>query len=83
MLWLWIWGIITAISLVVEFLTSNLIAIWFAAGGLVTLLVVALAPGLHLVWQFVVFAGTAVLLLVCIRKLCLNLLNNPNDKKSR
>ena len=82
MLWIWIWGIITAVSLVIEFLTSNLILIWFAAGGLVTLLVVALVPGINPIWQFTVFAGTSVLLLVFIRKFCLKLTNHPSDKNS-
>jgi len=78
MLWLWIWGIVTAVSLVVEFLTSNLISIWFAAGGLITLLVVALVPGLNIIWQFVIFAGSAILLLICVRKVCLKFLNDSN-----
>ena len=49
MIWLWIWGLVTALALIVEFLTSDLITIWFGAGGLITLFVVALAPNLHIV----------------------------------
>ena len=70
MVWLWIWGIVTSISLVVEFLTANLLTIWFAGGGLVTLLVVALVPDLGLLWQFVIFIGVSVGLLLSTRKLC-------------
>lgn len=80
MIWLWIWGIVTAIALVVEFLTSDLITIWFAAGGLVTLLVVALAPSIHLVWQLVIFVGVSVVLLLCTRKICLKLLRNDDAR---
>ena len=76
MVWLWIWGIVTSISLVVEFLTANLLTIWFAGGGLVTLLVVALVPDLGLLWQFVIFIGVSVGLLLSTRKLCFKLLNN-------
>ena len=80
MIWLWIWGIVTAIALVVEFLTADLITVWFAAGGLVTLLVVALVPEIALVWQFVIFVGVSVVLLLCTRKICLKLLRNDNIK---
>lgn len=80
MIWLWIWGIVTAIALVVEFLTADLITIWFAAGGLVTLLVVALAPNIPLVWQLVIFVGVSVVLLLCTRKICLKLLRSDNVK---
>lgn len=80
MIWLWIWGIVTAIALIAEFLTSDLITIWFAAGGLITLLVVALAPGLPLIWQLVIFVGISVTLLLCTRKICLKLLSADNAK---
>ncbi|MBQ8522166.1 MAG: NfeD family protein [Clostridia bacterium] len=80
MIWLWIWGIVTAIALVVEFLTSDLITVWFAAGGLITLLVVALAPSIPIVWQFVIFVGVSVVLLLCTRKICLKLLRGDNVK---
>ena len=76
MIWLWIWGIVTALALITEFLTSDLITIWFAAGGLVTLLVVALAPGIGIVWQFLIFVAASAILLFCTRKICLKLLNS-------
>ena len=75
MIWLWIWGIVTALALIVEFLTSDLVTIWFAAGGLVTLLIVALANNISVVWQFVIFVSVSVILLICTRKICLKLLN--------
>ena len=80
MLWLWIWGIVTAIALIVEFVTSDLITIWFAAGGLVTLLVVALAPNLDVVWQLVIFASVSLVLLICTRKMCLKFLRADGSK---
>lgn len=80
MIWLWIWGIATAAALVFEFITADLITIWFAAGGLVTLLVVALAPGLDLIWQLVIFVGVSVSLLLATRKICLKLLSKDNVK---
>lgn len=79
MIWLWVWGIVTAFSLVVEFLTADLITIWFAAGGLITLLVVALVD-IALIGQLVIFVGVSVGLLICTRKICLKLLRNDNIK---
>ena len=80
MIWLWIWGIVTALALIVEFLTSDLVTIWFAAGGLVTLLIVALAPNIGIVWQFVIFVTVSIVLLLCTRKICLKLLNGETIK---
>lgn len=80
MIWLWVWGIVTALALIVEFMTADLITIWFAAGGLVTLLVVALAPELHIIWQLAIFVGISVVLLLCTRKICLKLLNKDAVK---
>lgn len=79
-MWLWVWGIVTAVALIIEFLTADLITVWFAAGGLVTLLVVALARDLPLVWQLVIFVGVSVTLLLCTRKICLKLLRSNNIK---
>ncbi len=81
MIWLWVWGIVTAIALIAEFLTSHLVTIWFAAGGLVTLLVVALAPGLFIVWQILIFASVSSVLLVSLRKVCLKYFNNQDKKQ--
>lgn len=81
MILLWIWGIITSIALVAEFFTAKLIAVWFVAGGLIDLLVVALVPNIHFAWQMLIFIGASSLLLLCTRKLCLNLLADDKSKK--
>jgi len=80
MIWLWIWGIVTALALVIEFITADLITIWFAAGGLVTLFVVALARDISLIWQLVIFVGVSVGLLLCTRKICIKLLRSDDEK---
>lgn len=81
MILLWIWGIVTAVALVAEFFTAKLIAVWFVAGGLIDLLVVALVPNLHFTWQILIFAGVSLLLLLSTRKLCLKLLTDDKSKK--
>ena len=80
MIWLWIWGIVTAIALIIEFLTADLITVWFAAGGLVTLFVVALETKIPLIWQLVIFVGVSVALLLSTRRICLKLLCGDNIK---
>jgi membrane protein implicated in regulation of membrane protease activity len=75
MVWLWIWGIITSINLVIEFMLANLFTLWFSAGGMVTLVVVALVPNIALLWQFVIFISVSILLLVCVRTICIKVLN--------
>lgn len=82
MVWLWVWGIVTAASLVIEFLISNLITIWFAAGGFITLFIVALVPGLNIIWQLLVFIGIVAILLLFVRRLCLNVLNKNKGQNN-
>ena len=82
MVLLWVWGIVTALALVFEFLKGNLIAIWFASGGFVTLLVLALVPKIALVWQIVIFIGVSIVLLLGVRKLCLKALNNNSNNQN-
>ena len=82
MVWLWVWGVATAIALIIEFITSDLITIWFGAGGLVTLLVVALVPDLHLAWQTVIFIAVSALLLLIMRRPCIRLLKNNDDMQA-
>lgn len=65
----WVWGILTAVALVFEFITAGLQSIWFAAGGFITLLVVLIFPELALIWQFTIFVGSSCVLLLSTRKL--------------
>ena len=83
MIWLWVWGIVTAINLVIEFWVSNLFMMWFSAGGLVTLLVVALVPGIFWIWQFVIFAVVSALLLLVVRRFCIKWLNTEKEDKTK
>ena len=62
----WIWGAIFITTLVVEFETADIDAIWFSAGALVTLIVTLFVPSLALVWQLVIFIGVTVCLLLTL-----------------
>jgi len=66
---IWIWLGVTVISLVVEFTTFDLASIWFAAGGLVAMILAACkAP---LVVQLIVFIAISLILLLSLRKIAL------------
>lgn len=79
---LWVWGGITAVALIVECILANLVVVWFGAGSLVDLLVVALIPKLAVLWQFVIFMGVSIVLLASTRRLCVNLLQKAKTPTS-
>ena len=62
----WIWGIIFIVTLVIELETSDIDAIWFSVGALVTLIVILFFPQLGLIWQLLIFICTTVLLILTI-----------------
>ncbi|MBQ8430325.1 MAG: NfeD family protein [Clostridia bacterium] len=76
---LWVWGVITAVALVLEFITADLITIWFAAGGLVSLLLTAIFPELPVIWQCVIFVATSCILLLFTRRI-FKKLNKTEEK---
>ncbi len=59
----WIWGGIFVVTLVIEFESSDLDALWFSIGALVSLIVDLFFPELGIVWQLLIFILTTVLLL--------------------
>ncbi len=61
----WVWLAIVIISLVVEFLTSEVVSIWFAVGSFVAL-IVALC-GLNEAVQIILFVSVSLLFLVAAR----------------
>jgi len=64
---IWVWGAVTAIALILEFVTTALVTIWFAAGGFVTLLVSIIFPSCPVIWQCVIFVAVSVILLILTR----------------
>lgn len=65
----WIWLGVTVLSLVVEFVTFDLASLWFAVGGLVSM--VLAACGAPLVAQLIVFIAISLILLLSLRKIAL------------
>lgn len=79
-MWIWIWLAVTAVALIVEFLSMEFVSIWFVAGGIVSL--VLAACGVMLEIQIIVFIVLSLVMLFSFRKLAIKLLNKNNDEKT-
>lgn len=77
-MWLYIWLAVTAAALIVEFMTAELVSVWFVGGGLVAMLL----AGLGLDWYVHVpaFIVVSFLLMLCFRRLVMKKLNKDEVK---
>ena len=77
-MWLYIWLAVTAAALIVEFMTAELVSVWFVGGGLVAMLL----AGLGLDWYVHVpaFIVVSFLLMLCFRRLVMKKLNKNEVK---
>lgn len=66
---IWIWLAITAITAVVEFLTVEMVSVWFTVGGLFAM--VTYAAGAPYWAQLIVFIVVSVVCLFAFRKLAM------------
>lgn len=73
-MWLYVWLFVTAFALIFEFVTTDMLSIWFAGGGLVAL--VLSAVGLEWYIQLPVFFAVSLVLLLVFRRLVLKKLNS-------
>lgn len=68
-MWLYIWLFVTALALIIEFITTDLVSIWFVGGGLIGMILsLASVP-----WgiQVVAFLIVSFALLFSLRKIIL------------
>ena len=77
-MWLYAYLIITAIALVIEFVTNEMVSIWFAGGGLVSLILSAC----NLPWMITmpVFFFVSLVLLLAFRKVVMKYLNKGDAR---
>ncbi|MBR0188835.1 MAG: NfeD family protein [Clostridia bacterium] len=77
-MWLYIWLAVTAAALIVEFMTAELVSVWFVGGGLVAMLL----AGLGLDWYVHVpaFIVVSFLLMRCFRRLVIKKINKGEVK---
>ncbi len=71
---LYVWLGITVVALVLEFITADMVTIWFAGGGLVAL-ILSLFDGVSVFIQIPVFIAVSVACLLCFRKMVIKKLN--------
>ena len=74
-----VWTIIIAAALLVEFFTMQMVSIWFAVGGVFGL-VLSLIGGIGLEVQIIVSAIVALISIVFLRKFALKFLHKSADK---
>ena len=74
-----VWTIIIAAALLVEFFTMQMVSIWFAVGGAFGL-VLSLIGGIGLEVQIIVSAVVALISIVFLRKFALKFLHKSADK---
>ncbi len=79
MYWLYIWLGVTALSLIIEFLTNEMVSIWFAGGGIVAMIISAV---LHDYWyiHLPAFIVVSLVLLLCFRKTVLKLFDKGESR---
>ena len=79
-MWIWIWLGVVVITMILEFISTDMIAIWFSVGGLVSLILAALSVP---VWvQLVVFVVISAVLLLSFRQLALKFLLGKDKTKT-
>ena len=76
---IWVWLAVTALSLILEFITMEMASIWFVAGGILGMILAACGVGWEI--QLIVFILVSLILLLSLRKIALKLLlKNTNAK---
>ena len=74
---LYIWLAVIVLCVVIEALTLDLCAIWFAVGGVAAL--VAASPSLEVVTQLIIFVLFSAVLLVLMRPFCRRFLKTKKE----
>ena len=77
---IWIWLAVVCFSLVYEFFSVSLTSLWFAIGGVVSIILAALK--VDILVQVVVFVAVSFVFLVSLRKFALKWLFSKKDEKT-
>lgn len=80
---LWIWLIITILTAIIEFITTDLVSIWFTMGGICALL--AYSFGASQIIQIITFITVSIIFIVITRPLAkkylrTNIVNTNYDR---
>lgn len=77
--WIWVWLGIVVVALVLEFVTLELVSIWFAFGGFIALIMSACGAGVASQW--IVFGVVSLACILGLRKLSIKLLQKDDNHK--
>lgn len=75
--WIWVWVAVVSLSLLIEFVTMEMVSIWTTVGGLVALILSALNVNLEI--QLIVFFLVTIIMLLSLRKFALKHLLKNNE----
>lgn len=78
MTWTYVWLGVTAVALIVEFITSDLLSIWFAGGGIIAM-ILALC-GLSWYVHLPIFIVLSFVLLLSFRKMAMRYFNKGDAR---
>ena len=78
MTWVYIWLAVTVLSLILEFVTCDVVSIWFAGGGIVSLILALV--GVQWYIHVPVFIAVSVALLLFFRTLVIKKFNKHSVK---
>lgn len=77
-MWIWIWLAVLVASIVIEFLTMEMLSCWFIIGSLAALILAACGVPVYI--QVIVAIALSLVFLLCFRRLTLKLLNRDNTE---
>ena len=78
-MWIWVWLAVTAMGLITEFITMEIVSIWFVFGGVIAMILAGLSVAVEI--QIMVFIAVSLVLLLSFRRLALkHLLKKPQEK---
>jgi len=78
MIWVYIWLGVVALTMILEFITMELVSIWISIGALVALILAACGVGYEI--QIIVAIVVSIGCILGLRKVTLKLLNKNKDK---
>ena len=76
--WIYIWLAVFAISMLIEFLSFELVSVWVSVGSLIALVLAALNVGYEI--QIIVAVSVSVICILSLRKVALKLLSKNKEK---
>ncbi len=78
MYWLYIWLGIVALTMVLEFITMDLVCVWISIGALIAMILSACGVGYEI--QIITCVVVSIVCILCLRKVTLKFLTKNKDK---